>query len=1003
MVKELPFGQITPVAQPIGAFASPGKKNVADAARPTLLGDTQKIVRQQMMGVGSYQGYNQWQELATAIGTFSQQTAQLMPAMQGAIKATNEQIGTEEAYKAAQNFTAKSKISLQNQIELGAGNAAASVSSLEKIDPVGAELAATTNPYRLAARRKVFAQLLANEIDDILDADLANNAAFLSTVPVGGGELTRRRSSLTRQLQKKYGLTGDEPEYHKYVVGELNKAWDKYRDNHEDLYNETLEENTKLATVASLKTTITKWSQNGIQLADGTVVKPGSRMFALLGGRMLTTEIDKNLAMLAGKSRADVWKSIQKEIVPIFSDEITKSLIDEIRVGSAADDYEKRPRLGDVSPASLLDLRADGLRDEAAIYESEQKVLKKTAAILWDAPGGPGRFPPDSPEYKEALQKLKDHPELAGYRGIEEFLNDKREENQEFESYVSDEEEVDVRGDEQTFIDSLTPEKLTNLDEVYAEAKAIAKRYPRRQRMEALGRIYRAINDAKEADSKLPTGSSTRINRAVQRDLEDGDIAKLDRGNGFSRGILKGQDFNTSLGQAKGQRFVEYAESLQDGYRGAIAQKFLDWETKNPGKIPTSVQANALMKEAVNEYRASDEHKQLRNIALGLTADGKPKGEQPGTVLTSEDIKEEPKEKIEGWRFRDFKPQSADNASAFSDKAVKNFRKFPLMKAGWIYDELSNVQEGREYSPQLLELAKRAKVHPDRMLLHQLEFYDQILDPERKIKGFLQNRITNRKNNQQASASHLQGKGNWVANMIFGGPVAAATLDGNMAWSPPPPPPLENADRSYDRTWPVNTPVKTRMIDMGKALMPYFSNREDLITMIAIGMAETGGKSIKNDKALDKTDDSYGVWQINLKDFPATDKLPALLLGTTRRRDWKWMKKDSDLFDLNNNAKAARLVYDEVGGGKAGFNQWATYKHKKHLEFMDAAGKVVDQLLNKSSIGGGTMVAMHDYQKDPYLRKTILEIINTPGYDPDTVREAQRQLLRMNQGLPRFP
>jgi len=52
---------------------------------------------------------------------------------------------------------------------------------------------------------------------------------------------------------------------------------------------------------------------------------------------------------------------------------------------------------------------------------------------------------------------------------------------------------------------------------------------------------------------------------------------------------------------------------------------------------------------------------------------------------------------------------------------------------------------------------------------------------------------------------------------------------------------------------------------------------------------------------------------------------------------------------------------------------------------------------------GGTKVAMHDYQKDPELRKTLMEIINTPGYDPDSVREAQRQIIRMNQGLPRFP
>ena len=54
-------------------------------------------------------------------------------------------------------------------------------------------------------------------------------------------------------------------------------------------------------------------------------------------------------------------------------------------------------------------------------------------------------------------------------------------------------------------------------------------------------------------------------------------------------------------------------------------------------------------------------------------------------------------------------------------------------------------------------------------------------------------------------------------------------------------------------------------------------------------------------------------------------------------------------------------------------------------------------------LGENQMMAMHDYQKDPELRKNLMEIINTPGYDPDSVREAQRQIIRMNQGLPRFP
>ena len=70
---------------------------------------------------------------------------------------------------------------------------------------------------------------------------------------------------------------------------------------------------------------------------------------------------------------------------------------------------------------------------------------------------------------------------------------------------------------------------------------------------------------------------------------------------------------------------------------------------------------------------------------------------------------------------------------------------------------------------------------------------------------------------------------------------------------------------------------------------------------------------------------------------------------------------------------------------KKNYGRW--YKYKKVENFL----------------GENQMMAMHDYQKDPELRKNLMEIINTPGYDPDSVREAQRQIIRMNQGLPRFP
>ena len=56
-----------------------------------------------------------------------------------------------------------------------------------------------------------------------------------------------------------------------------------------------------------------------------------------------------------------------------------------------------------------------------------------------------------------------------------------------------------------------------------------------------------------------------------------------------------------------------------------------------------------------------------------------------------------------------------------------------------------------------------------------------------------------------------------------------------------------------------------------------------------------------------------------------------------------------------------------------------------------------------SFLGNGEMVAMHDYQKDPELIKTLKEISTVPGYDPQSVAEANRQLRQIELGLPRFP
>ena len=97
--------------------------------------------------------------------------------------------------------------------------------------------------------------------------------------------------------------------------------------------------------------------------------------------------------------------------------------------------------------------------------------------------------------------------------------------------------------------------------------------------------------------------------------------------------------------------------------------------------------------------------------------------------------------------------------------------------------------------------------------------------------------------------------------------------------------------------------------------------------------------------------------------------------------------------------------YDDLTGKDADVQNFLKMIKEKNseggmegmLEKMSPTGKKVQNFL-----GGGQLMA-HDYHDDPELIKTLQEIINTPGYDPDSVREAQRQMIRINAGLPRFP
>ncbi len=73
------------------------------------------------------------------------------------------------------------------------------------------------------------------------------------------------------------------------------------------------------------------------------------------------------------------------------------------------------------------------------------------------------------------------------------------------------------------------------------------------------------------------------------------------------------------------------------------------------------------------------------------------------------------------------------------------------------------------------------------------------------------------------------------------------------------------------------------------------------------------------------------------------------------------------------------------------------------------AGLSFQNLLGSSNLKGSIMSDPSSFKTsqigstDAERRKVLQEIINTPGYDPASVIEAQRQWLRMEQGLSPFP
>ena len=93
-------------------------------------------------------------------------------------------------------------------------------------------------------------------------------------------------------------------------------------------------------------------------------------------------------------------------------------------------------------------------------------------------------------------------------------------------------------------------------------------------------------------------------------------------------------------------------------------------------------------------------------------------------------------------------------------------------------------------------------------------------------------------------------------------------------------------------------------------------------TMAAIGLAESSGNPMAHNDNLKTADNSYGLMQINMIDFPY------YLLGTSRRKEFG-IDTNEALFDPLVNMKAAKRIYDT-----SGLTAWSVYRHGTYKKYL---------------------------------------------------------------------
>jgi len=140
-------------------------------------------------------------------------------------------------------------------------------------------------------------------------------------------------------------------------------------------------------------------------------------------------------------------------------------------------------------------------------------------------------------------------------------------------------------------------------------------------------------------------------------------------------------------------------------------------------------------------------------------------------------------------------------------------------------------------------------------------------------------------------------------------------------------------------------------------------------TMVAIALAESGGRSKAHNPDASTGDNSYGLWQINMLGD----------LGPARRKQFG-ISSNEELWDPVTNAKAALMILNSQGLGA-----WSVYKSGAYKDHLSAAQKAF-QSVKAQPVKLGTSLSNEQNISGMVAPGGGVSATVTSLYDPDGLR-----------------